>query len=135
MAKKGELNRTDKVREYMKANPNESNTEVLTGLEQQGIKVSRSLLSQVRQEPGIPTGGGTKKKAAAKSTAKKKPAKKKTGQKKPAKKKTASAKPAASAAKSPAITADDLYEAKKLADELGGIDRVREALKALEQLR
>jgi hypothetical protein len=33
-----------------------------------------------------------------------------------------------------ALTADDLVEAKKLVDELGGIDQAREALKYLEEL-
>ena len=34
-----------------------------------------------------------------------------------------------------ALTAADLLEAKKLADQLGGIDQAQQALAALEQLR
>ncbi len=125
MAKKGGVNRTEKVREYMLANPDQTNAEAFRGLEAQGTHVSHSLISQVRKQMGFPQGGSTKKRAG------KKKAKKKVGQKK-----TSMAQPAsAPTARGRAITAEDLFEAKKLADDLGGLERVREALDALERLR
>ena len=126
MAKKGGVNRTEKVREYIRANPEQTNAEVFRGLADQGTHVSRSLVSQVRKEAGMPQGSGTTRRAG----------KKKVGKKKVARKKAAMAQPtAAKAGRGRTVTAEDLFEAKKLADELGGLDRVREALDALERLR
>ena len=122
MAKKGGANRTAKVREYMTAHPEQTNAEVFHGLESQGTHVSRSLVSQVRKQLGMRQSGGTKKRAG----------KKKVGKKKIARKETAMARPSG---RGRGITTEDLFEAKKLADELGGLDRVREALDALERLR
>ena len=120
MAKKGSSNRTEKVREYVSNNPDHSISETESALANQGIKVSRSLISQVRKALGVTQSG------AKKSRKKKKMTKKRATGKKAV---------AARATSAKAITADDLYEAKKLADELGGISRVREALDALEKLR
>jgi len=126
MAKKGSVNRTEKVRQYMSEHPDESISEVQSTLKRQGIQVSRSLVSQVRKKLGLTQAGRATKKAA------KKRAKRKAAKKKVASSKTAATK---STAKAQIITADDLYEAKKLADELGGVERVREALDALERLK
>lgn len=124
MAKKrSSTSRTAKVQEYLEEHPNESISDVLSGLATRGITVSRSLISQVKTKLGQTGRRGTK-------AVRKKAAKKKTsGADSP---QTASA-PSSSAGR--VITADDLYEAKKLADELGGIDRVRSALDALERLQ
>ena len=119
MAKKGSFNRTEKVREYVTNNPDHSISETESALENQGIKVSRSLISQVRKALGV-------KQSGVKKSRKRKMTRKRATRKKAV---------AARATSAKAITADDLYEAKKLADELGGISRVREALDALEKLR
>ena len=122
MAKKGGANRTAKVREYMQANPDQSNAEVFHTLESQGTHVSRSLVSQVRKQLGMPQSDRTKKRAG----------KRRVGKKKVIHRRTAMAQPTG---RGRGITAEDLIEAKKLADELGGLDRMREALDALERLR
>ena len=126
MAKRGSVNRTEKVQQHLSEHPDESITEVLASLKRQGIQVSRSLVSQVRKKLGLTQSGRATKKAA------KKKAKRKAAKKKVASPKTAAAR---ATAKAQIITADDLYEAKKLVDELGGIERVREALDAIERLR
>ncbi len=116
MAKKRRgINRTEKVREYMSLHPTQSISEVLAGLENQGIKVSRSLVSQVRKRSEM-TNAGDSTRSATKNVANRK-------------------RSVTAGAGEKVITADDLIEAKKLADELGGLDRVREALDALEKLQ
>ncbi len=122
--KKSGVNRTAKVKEYLETHPSESISEVLAGLAARGIKVSRSLISQVKKKLGQTGTRGTK--MAKKKTAKKKASGAGAAQ-------TAASAHSSSAGR--AITADELYEAKKLADELGGIDRLRSALDALERLR
>lgn len=124
MAKKrGGINRSAKVKEYLVEHPGESINEVLEGLAVRGTKVSRSLISQVKK-----TLGQTGARGAG-------------GRKRTAKKKASGAGATQTAAKAPSatargvITAEDLYEAKKLADDLGGIERVRKALDALERLQ
>lgn len=121
--KKGGVNRTAKVHEYLLAHPGQSTSEVLAGLAEQGIKVSSSLISQGRAKLGQSLGRG-KKKAA-----------KKNGSKKKAPGAGVATARMTSGSKSAKITADELYLSKQLADELGGIDRLRQALDALERLR
>jgi hypothetical protein len=124
MAKKrGGVNRTAKVHEYLLAHPGQSTSEVLAGLAEQKITVSSSLISQVRAKLGQSQGRGRKK------VAKKKGAKKKASGARMAARSTTSA------ATSAKITADELFEAKTLADQLGGVQRLRDALDALERLR
>lgn len=121
--KKGGVNRTEKVHEYLLAHPDQSTAEVLAGLAEQGHQVSSSLVSQGRAKLGLSPGRGRKK------AAKKKGAKKKAAGANVAVARTTSA------SKSAKITSDELYDAKQLADQLGGIDRLRQALDALERLR
>lgn len=124
MAKKrGGENRTAKVHEYLRANPNQSTNEVLAGLAAQGVEVSSSLISQGRAKLGLSPGRGGKKAA------------KKKGAKKKASGPSVAAARTTSTSKSAKITADELYEAKQLADQLGSVQRLREALDALERLR
>jgi len=122
MAKKGNVTRTEKVTEYVRQHPDESISEVLTVMRQRGIQVSRSVVSQVRKSLGVTQAGGTMKKSAKKKAAKKKGSSSATAG-------------ARSSVEAQVITADDLYEAKKLSEELGGVERLREALDALERLR
>ena len=121
--KKGGVNRTAKVHEYLLAHPNQTTNEVLAGLAEQNIEVSSSLVSQGRAALGLSQGRG-KKKAA-----------KKKGAMKTASVASVSAATTTSASKSAKITADELFDAKTLADQLGGVQRLREALDALERLR
>jgi len=121
--KKGGVNRTEKVHEYLLANPSQSTSEVLAGLAEQGYQVSNSLVSQGRAKLGLSPGRGRKKAA------------KKKGAKKKAAGANVAAARTASASKSAKITSDELYDAKQLADQLGGIDRLRKALDDLERLR
>jgi hypothetical protein len=121
--KRGGVNRTEKVHEYLLAHPDQSTNEVLAGLAEQGVKVSSSLVSQGRAKLGLSPGRGRKKAA------------KKKGAKKKATGASMAARSTTSAATSAKITADELYDAKQLADQLGGVQRLRDALDALERLR
>lgn len=100
------------IRDYLDANPGATPGEIVEGLGKQGVKVSPGLASNVKYTSGT----GAKKK-------------KKTGRRRgrpPGRR-------AATSARS--ISAQDLLEAKKLVDGLGGIQSARAALDALEKLQ
>jgi hypothetical protein len=119
----GEVNKSKAVRDYLGKNPQAGPKQIVEGLAAQGIEVSRALASVVKYKPG------PKKRAAKKRT--KKRAARKAGR--PARARAGVA--AAPKGKANRLTADDLFEAKRLVDSLGGIDEARRALEALEQLR
>ncbi len=90
--------------------------------------MSVALVGQIKQrmkKSGESSGQKSASAHAKKSTGKK-TAKKQVGRKATATISTPST--------SKALTADDLMEAKKLIDELGGIEQARRALKYLEEL-
>lgn len=106
---------SDAIRAYMEANPQATRPEIRDGLNAQGVKVSTSLVNAVyikakarSGQTGTPARRGRRPAAA----------------------------PAAAAAVSTAsISAQELINAKSLVNQLGGIDRVRQALGLLEQLQ
>ena len=57
--KKAGDNRTAKVYEYLRAHPDQSINEALAGLAEQGVHVSRSLVSQGRTALGLTRPPGT----------------------------------------------------------------------------
>ncbi|MEX0716741.1 MAG: hypothetical protein WD066_09145 [Planctomycetaceae bacterium] len=117
-AGRGGINKSQAIRDYLGENRGATPTEIRDGLQRQGIEVSHGLISMVKY------GGGSKKK-------RKKKAARPAGR-------PAAGRPAgrpAGAAGGGGLSAKDLFEAKKLADRLGGTRKVREALDALEQLR
>jgi hypothetical protein len=127
MAKKKSqgVNKSQAVHDYLTEHPDATASTILPALAERGIDVSVALVGQIKQRMKKSGESGS-----GESRAKKKAVKKKVvGRKAMAKKTTATSSPAAKA-----LTADDLMEAKKLVDELGGIDQAREALKYLEEL-
>lgn len=151
MAKKktsdGDINKSEELRKYLRQHPEAGAATIIPEFADRGIEITRSLVSWVKQDmkkkgdlPAAPPKSAkktTKKKAAPKKTTKKKPSPKKKAKatkrgKKAAAKTTPS--PQASKPQTAGLTAEDLMDAKKLADELGGIEQVRRALKYLEDL-
>jgi hypothetical protein len=108
-----------------KAKPVPTISTILPALAERGIDVSVALVGQIKQRMKKSGESGS-----GKSMAKKKAVKKKLTSRKAMTKKTT----AATSRAAKALTADDLVEAKKLVDDLGGIDQTREALKYLEEL-
>jgi hypothetical protein len=111
------INKSDAVRLYMEQNPAAGPNAVVAGLTAQGIEVSKSLVNALRA------------KAKAGKTATTKAAPKRTTAPQKA---AATARSASAAAR---LSAADLLEAKKLVDQLGGIEHARDALTTLERLR
>ncbi len=119
MAKKtaGGVNKSQAIRDYLSDNPGATASEIVPALEAKGVSVTAGLVSQVKS-----TIGG------------KKTTKKTTKKKKSAPKKTSSPKATRSPKKSN-LSGTELMEVKKFADDLGGIERTRQALDLLEQLK
>ncbi|MHB1036908.1 MAG: hypothetical protein ACYC0Y_20015 [Pirellulales bacterium] len=103
---KAKVNKSQLIRDYLKANPGAMPVAVAAALKEQGIEVSPRVVSVVKWQMSA-----------------KKP---KRGRK------PTSAKPASKRA---AISADDLVQMKQLADKLGGLDAAKRALDVLDSLR
>jgi hypothetical protein len=120
----GGASMSDAIRAYMAANPSASRSQVRDGVQSQGIAVKDSLVSAVYY----------KEKAREKASGGKPVAKRGPGRPKKAAP-AAKAKKAAPAARAAGgLSAAQLITAKGLADQLGGIAKVREALDLIEQL-
>ena len=118
MAKKKAVtvNKTQAVLDYLEVHPEATATIVIPALAKEGITVSQGLVNKTRSQ--LKKVGTTKK--AAKKRAAKLPR---------------SATASVSNRAGRALSADDLFEAKKLAEQLGGIAEARDALDVLESLR
>lgn len=92
------------VRDYIASHPDAKPKEIYEALTKQGVKLSLALVNAVKYKTAKP---------------KKRPGRTK---RKPATASTSS------------VSATELIEAKKLADSLGGIEKVREALELLDKL-
>ena len=97
-------NKSQAIRDYLAKNKNAKPKEVIEALAKQGIEVSHALVGNVKY--------GSRKKAVK---AKKK--RRRVGRPPQA-----------------VLSADDLLQAKKMADQLGGISKAKQALEALEKL-
>ncbi len=117
--KKAVVNRSAAIRNYQAKNPGASAKEVVSALAMQGIAVTEHLVYNVK----------SKNKARKKTTKKIVVVKKKRVARKKATRKKVT-RPSVSA-----LSAKDLFEAKKLVDKLGSIDGARKAIETLEQLR
>ena len=109
MAKKksaGGVNKSQAVRDYLAANPDASPNDIVAGLKQQGITVSPGLASNVKYTSR--SKAGKRGRPAGRG-----PGRPRSG--------------------NGALTAADLIEAKRLADQLGGVEKVRKAL--IQELR
>jgi len=109
MAKLKRGEKTKAVRDYMATNPSASPKEIVAGLAATGMKIKLGLANSLKY--------GRK-------------ARQKRGRRK-----TPSIRIAARHTKNGSVTVEQLIEVKKLADFLGGLDQIRAALDALEQLR
>ena len=114
----GGVNMSDAIRDFITANPSASRPEIRDTLQAQGGPVSNSLVNAVFMK--VKKGGG-------------KSAKRGPGRPKAAA--PAAARPAAPASSGGNMSAAELINAKQLVDQLGGIDKVRDALSLLEQLQ
>ena len=99
------MNKSEAIRNYLAAQPNATPNEIVAGLKQQGITVSPGLASNVKYTSGRPRKGPKRRGRPAKTES------------------------------NGALSVSDLVEAKKLADQLGGIEQARQALATLEELR
>ena len=97
--------RSEAIRGYLSRNPGASPKEVVVGLKAGGIEVSEGLVASIKYDKRHKAVG---RKQSTRPT------------------------PEAQGA---ALSVGDLLEAKRLADELEGIEQVRQALEALERLR
>ena len=102
--------RSQAVRDFFGKNPDAPVKAVIEALKAQGVDVSAALVGSIKYNKGA------KKKTSASAT------------KAPVATKQ-------SAVGSNGLSAADLFEAKTLADKLGGIDQARKALETLAQLR
>jgi hypothetical protein len=103
--KKAGINKSQLIRDHIAANPEDGAKAIIAALKKTGVKVSESLVGAVKY--------------------KKKGKKKRRG-----KKAAAVAKPVAS----DKVSLSTLVKAKKLSDELGGIEKAKAALAALAKL-
>ncbi len=124
--KKAVVNRSAAIRKYQAKNPSATAKEVVSALAMQGIAVREQLVYTVKSK------NKDQKKAAKKAVVVKKKAvvvkRKRATRKKATRKKVT--RPSVSA-----LSAKELFEAKKLVDKLGSIDGARKAIETLEQLR
>ncbi len=118
MKKAVTVNKAQAIRDYLGKHPEATATVVIPALAKEGITVSSALVSNTRSR--LKKAGATNKSVTKKNAAK--PAIPITTEE-------------SSRAAGDRLSVDDLVEAKKLADELGGIDEARDALDVLERLR
>lgn len=116
-------NKSQAVRDYLTEHHGATASVVIPDLAARGIKVSVALVGQIKQRMKKSGEQGGQKPASA-------PAKKSA--KTRARKKATATEFTPSTSKG--LTADDLMEAKKLVDELGGIEQARRARNYREEL-
>ena len=112
---------SDRIRDFIAHNPTAGPKEIREGLSKQGHEVSPSLINRIKYND--PLAKSTTRRPAAGAGRRGRPTRRgrRTG-----------SRPGANGALR--ISIDDLIAAKKLADELGGIDNAREAVDALAKL-
>ena len=122
MAKKKSqgVSKSQAIRDYLAEHPDAKASTIRPALAERGIDVSLALVGQIKQRMKESGGSGISTSPAKKRTVKKKSAGRKATRKK--------------ATSRNALSAENLVEAKKLVDDLGGIDQARQALKYLEKL-
>jgi hypothetical protein len=137
----------DAVRAYFRQNPEAMPSEVIKIMAKRGIQVSEGLVGNIKTEirkelRAIAEAQMTEPTTSPVSTSQ--PTE--TTSPQPAAPQPAAQEPLAVESSAPAMVvpaaerggellASDLFEAKRLADELGGIERARQALDLLEKLR
>ncbi len=102
---KAKVNLSQAIRDYLAKTPKASPSEIKEALAKNGIKVSDSLISAVKY----------------------KKSKRKRGKKR--------GRPAATPSNGEAVAVDSLVAAKKMVDQLGGIDAAEQAIRVLKRLQ
>lgn len=127
MKKRGKkVNKSEEIRQYKLANPDAAPKDIVAALGERGIQVTSQAVSTALYNMKKSSEGGAVETATATATRKRgRPA----GAKSPGK----SAGSASSNGSSLPATA--LVEAKKLVDNVGGIDKAKAALEILSKLR
>ena len=148
---KSDVNKTDAIKEALARTPDKPPKEISEALTAKGIDVSPQYVSTIKsnlkkaeaeagnsQEPRAETAAPKLESVKAERTAKKAAPKKKVRRKKRVAKQVApQAAPQAApkAARASSISYDQLQQAKALAQQLGGLEKAREALAALANLQ
>lgn len=118
------VNKSQMIRDYYEANPSARPLEVAAAMQEQGLNVTAQFVSTVKSNSkkskktgrrGRPAGSSSKQVPATKAT----------------KNAPAAAKRSAASGE---VSLDSLLNAKKLINEMGGIENARNALTVLEQL-
>jgi hypothetical protein len=125
MAKKkaGAVNKSQAIRDYRKAHPKHKPKQIAEELSKGGVKVSAQFVSTVLsnskkkpvRKPGRPKAAAPTRRGRPAGTRRGRP-------------------PARSPKRSEDLSVESLLRVKEVAEELGGIDDVRTALNALEEL-
>ncbi|EMI45797.1 MULTISPECIES: hypothetical protein [Pirellulaceae] len=124
MAKKKSdgVNKSQAIRDYYAANPKAKPMEVAEAMKAQGIDVTAQFVSTVKSNSKKSKTTSTRGRASSRKAVSKKAVKKATRRG-----------PRASKATSE-VSLDSLLNAKKLVEEMGGVEGARNALSVLEQL-
>jgi hypothetical protein len=118
----GEVSRSQKVRDYLAAHPDATPKTVVTALAEQGVEVSSGLVASIKYGKPRTRGRVVKRKKRRPVAARRAP--------------VAAARTTASRSRgSTQLTAQDLFETKRLVDQLGGIEKARRAIAVLEELQ
>ncbi|MEX2121635.1 MAG: hypothetical protein WD847_18755 [Pirellulales bacterium] len=125
MAKAVHGSKSTAVRAYFSKNPGASVPEALAGLKAQGITTSVALVSKIKYSGNRKASNG--RRGRRKSVELNAPA--------PKKRRKKSVRRGAAAASSDRVSLSELIGAKELAEQLGGVDKAREALAALARLQ
>lgn len=136
MAKKtaGGPNKSAAIREYLDSNPDAKPREIVDALKAQGVEVTPAFVSTIKSKS---TGGGSTKGAPRKRRGRPKAAASSSqGAAKTSRRTSAGGAPkrGGGAGSSDTVSVDGLVRAKQLANELGGVDKLRAALSALEKI-
>ncbi len=123
MAKKKSsgVNKSQAIRDYCEANPSAKPMEVAEAMKAQGIDVNAQFVSTVKSNSKKSKKTGRRGRPAGVSAKQGAPAKK-------------AGRPAASRSRNGELSLDSLINAKKLVEELGGVENARNAISVLEQL-
>lgn len=116
-------NKSAAIREYLDKNPEAKPREIVDALKAQGVDVTPAFVSTIKSKSGG---------AAAPKKRRGRPARAASAPRT----QRATSQPAAGRAASAndKVSVDSLIRAKKLAQELGGVDKARAALSALEKI-
>jgi hypothetical protein len=106
MAKKPEVNKSQTVRDYLRAHPSTANKEVAEAMTKQGIKISSNHVANIKSKMALAKGKGKRRRKAANAMSVK------TG-----------------------IGVPELKAAFCLLKQCGGIDGAREALAAAREIQ